>query len=215
MKRLFIFSLAFTGLAKAQTNDTILPFPQLVFTDFLSGDFSFKDEWSYHEGVYVNQWGQLSCDGICPEESWGMKDSLDRILPDSLNAFYEIVDTTHRYHTLSCESSCSEFAGSDFMHVVQINPDSFLCLSLGSVATHCALHITFNRKTVLPKVYLMSIVPDGDAVYECVYGFLRIEKKDWERGIMKADFYFSFENVQDQDDRIYWKGLIYSEIKKK
>ena len=40
----------------------------------LTGDFSFKDNWSYPEGVYWNEFGQLSCEGKTSEK-WELQRS--------------------------------------------------------------------------------------------------------------------------------------------
>ena len=43
--------------------------PVLInWVDQLSGDFSFTKIWSYPEGIYKNEYGQISCDGFCPPE---------------------------------------------------------------------------------------------------------------------------------------------------
>ena len=59
----------------------------IKWVENLAGDFSFIKKWSYPEGVYKNEYGQLSCDGLCPPEIDAMKDSTGRIYADSLRAF--------------------------------------------------------------------------------------------------------------------------------
>src|SRR5688572_18551370 len=95
----------------------------------IPGDFSFAKQWSYPIGVYKNMFDQLSCDGLCPYEIEAMKDSLGKIHPDSLEAFYRFVDTTHLYHSISETAWCYEYAGTNYMDVKQISEDSFFCSS--------------------------------------------------------------------------------------
>ena len=63
---------------------------QITWADNLLGDFSFKENWEYLEGVYKNEFGQLSCDGFCPPETDQMKDKNGKIFEDSLAAFYQL-----------------------------------------------------------------------------------------------------------------------------
>ncbi|MFI5204504.1 MAG: hypothetical protein ACHQF2_08415 [Flavobacteriales bacterium] len=217
LKKFLIFILTFSGLVKAQSSDSLIPYPIVGWAEQVIGDFSFKDQWSYSEGVYKNQWGQLSCDGLCPPEIDRMKDEKGKIYNDSLEAFYKIIDTSHFYYTLQCESSCSEFAGTNFIEVNQIDSDSFFCQSRTTVSTHCSLYITFTKKSIKSGVRLNSIMPYGDDSYECISGVMHVEEKAWKKGILKAEFYFTFWNAADGEasEYIYWKGLIYSPIEKK
>ena len=73
---------------------------KMEWVEELEGDYSFAKAWDYPEGVYKNAHGQLSCDGFCPPATDAMKDSTGRIYKDSLPAFYALVDTTHRFHSL-------------------------------------------------------------------------------------------------------------------
>lgn len=67
---------------------------KIQWVDDLKGDFSFRTKWSYPEGIYKNKFGQLSCDGFCPEGTESLKDNEGRIYTDSLTKFYQLVDTT-------------------------------------------------------------------------------------------------------------------------
>jgi hypothetical protein len=66
---LFIFSLPIIVFSQVNLN----------LVDSLDDDFSFTEKWDYPEGVYINQWRQLSCDGICPMEIDRMKDDQGRV----------------------------------------------------------------------------------------------------------------------------------------
>lgn len=54
----------------------------IKWVDNIENDFSFKERWSYPEGVYKNKFGQLSRDGICPPEIDQMKNEEGKIYPD-------------------------------------------------------------------------------------------------------------------------------------
>ncbi len=44
-------------------------------------------------------------------------------------------------------------------------------------------------------------------------GMLKIDKKLFDKGIMKAKFDFEFTNSLEPQRPFYWKGLIFCEIK--
>jgi hypothetical protein len=94
---------------------------KIQWIDNLDGDFDFRTKWSYSEGIYRNEFGQLSCDGFCPEGTESMKDSEGKIHPDSLTRFYQLVDTTHQFYSISCEAWCYEWGGTDFITAKQTN----------------------------------------------------------------------------------------------
>jgi hypothetical protein len=92
----------------------------------LTGDFSFMKNWDYPEGVYKNEFGQLSCDGVCPPEIDRMKDDNGKIYEDSLNAFYKLVDTTHQFHSINSDAWTYEWAGTNFATAKRINADTIV-----------------------------------------------------------------------------------------
>jgi len=185
----------------------------IEWADNLSGDFSFANNWSYPEGVYKNEYGQLSCDGLCPPEIDAMKDSTGRIYEDSLQAFYKIIDTTHQTHSIQSEAWCYEWAGTDFIEVFRKSKDSVSCFTITGIATHCSLQLDIIENICYAAIDLNSIVPGSNAKYYCTDGYITIDKKLWKEGIMKAEFSFNFEHNENPKKPIYWKGKIYAKIK--
>lgn len=189
-----------TSTADAQSPITI------KFVDSLEGDFSFANKWSYPEGVYVNQFGQLSCDGMCPPETDAMKNTNGKIYKDSLSAFYKLVDTTHRYYTIESEADFSEWAGTNFATayignelVIETEPNA---------ATHCVLKLVFNADLVNSVVTLTSIT-NKQIVYNCIGGNFRLEKTAGRKDFLKASFDLQFA---DGDKMRYWRGRIQTAI---
>lgn len=186
---------------------------KIEWSNHLTGDYTFQNQWSYPEGIYKNEFGQLSCEGICPEESEAMKDSKGKIYNDSLKAFYRLVDTTHQFHTIQCEAWCYEWGGTNFIEAKQKTKDTIECYTLGNAATHCSLHLYIVKNICLPIIELKSIVANGNAVYPCTDGFIKIDKEYFEKGIIKADFNFNFKHKENPKQPMYWKGKIYTKIK--
>lgn len=184
---------------------------QIEWTEDLKGDFAFANEWDYPEGVYRNDHGQLSCDGFCPPEADAMKDSSGHIDEDSLSAFYALVDTTHRFHSLQSEGQCDEYAGTDYMRAYRSH-DTVFCYSLCNAATHCSLHLRLHGDDCLATVELHSIVSGSDAGYFLQKGFIRIDRRYWERHILKAMFDLDFGRDTFSGKPVTWKGRIYAPI---
>jgi hypothetical protein len=185
---------------------------RIQWVDKPGGDFSFRYKWDYPESVYKNQFGQLSCDGDCPPEIGTMKNNEGRIYKDSLRAFYNLVDTTHQFHSIQCVAWCYEWAGTDYIDVTP-SGDSIHCATVCNMATHCSLHLDFAKDSCYAFIKLRSIVAGGDAVYPCTGGYLKIDKYLWAKGIMKAEFSLNFEHRENPQKPIYWRGRIYKRIK--
>jgi hypothetical protein len=187
----------------------------LQWVDNLAGDFSFKDSWSYPEGVYRNEFGQLSCDGICPPETDKMKDENGKIYENSLVSFYKLVDTTHIFHSIASEAWAYEWTGTDYLIAERKNKDTVVCCTENNVATHSSLHLIITKNTVMPTIVLTSIINEnGTKIYTCKSGQMVIDKILWDDGILKATFDFDFYHNEDTN-KMYWKGNIYAAIENK
>lgn len=186
----------------------------IEWKDLSQENFTFAKEWDYPEGVYKNQFGQLSCDGICLPETDQMKDEDGKIYEDSLQAFYKLVDTTHIYSKMQSKGTAIEFVDSPQITVKRIDKDTIEAFTNLSSATHSLLKIKIiNDRYFVPTVELISVRNEDKLIYPCVEGTLEMDKTYWEKGIMKANFSFLFFDEQHPDKPIEWKGKILSEIK--
>ena len=184
----------------------------LKWIDNLTGDFSFKDDWSYPENIYRNEFGQLSCDGFCPPETDKMKDENGRIYESALSAFYELVDTTHIYHSIQSEAWTYEWAGVNHIIAERINKDTIVCFTQNNAGTHSSLNLIITNNTVKPTIVLNSIIGgSSEKKYRCQSGKMVIDKKLWDKGILKATFEFYFYH-DENPKKMYWKGNIYANI---
>jgi len=187
--------------------------PVLInWVDQLSGDFSFTKIWSYREGIYQNEYGQISCDGFCPPEIEAMKDSTGRIYEDSLQAFYEIIDTTHQFHSIQSEAWCYEYNGTDFMEVNRLDNDSFHCFTLTGISTHCSLNMDIQGDICLATIELNSTNQAGNFIFYCTKGKISIDKNLRKEGILKAVFSFYFDHQENPKEPVYWKGKIFAKM---
>lgn len=201
----------FTTCCRAEKDQHCI---RIQWADKITGDFSFTEHWSYPEGVFRNVFGQLSCDGICPPEIERMKDQDGRILEDSLDAFYHLVDTTHLFHSICSEARTYEWAGTDFILAEKISPDTVQCVTLCNAGTHSSLHLLITANEVIPTIELNSVAHSETEIYLCSGGTMTIDKNQWAAGILKANFDFTFEHNESPDEPMYWKGKIYVPIDK-
>ncbi|WP_062054775.1 hypothetical protein [Aquimarina longa] len=207
---LILISLSFT--LKNERIEKLKPI-KIKWVNNLEGDFSFKESWSYQEGVYKNQYGQLSCDGICPIEIDLMIDQNGKIYKDSLEAFYKIIDTTHIPYSLKSENRMYEYSGTNFISFTKSSVGEIKGRSANNVSTHSSLHIEITNDFCVVWVDFNSIRDLGEHIFPLEEGVIVIDKKLFDEGIVKAVFDFKFKNNLDAKEELFWKGKIYSMIK--
>lgn len=187
---------------------------KIVWVENLKGDFSFKNEWSYPEGVYKNRFGQLSCDGICPLEIDQMKDQTGKIHLDSLEAFYKIINTSHIAHSLKSENKIYEHSGTNFIKFEKLKDGKIIGETLTNISTHSKLIIEIQNGFFSAWVHFNSIKNMEEKIFPLKKGKIKIDKLLFEKGIIKAIFDFKFKNTIDPNEKLLYKGMIYTEITK-
>ena len=189
---------------------------EISWLDRLTEDFSFTEKWDYPEGVYKNEFGQLSCDGLCPTEIDRMKDEYGKIYKDSLKAFYQLVDTTHQFHSIQSDAWTYEWAGTNFVTAIRKNADTTIVYTHKNVATHSSLILIITKDKCIPTIELNSVVRStGKKIYTCKSGRIEIDKNYWEKGILKTNFDFVFNHKENLNKPMYWKGKIFTSIDNK
>lgn len=218
MKKSFIFLLLISfglfscDMKRRNSSDTDIGKIKIEWTDSLKGDYSFQNRWSYKEGIYLNEYGQLSCDGLCPEGTEIKKESNGKIFADSLTAFYQLIDTTHQFHTIQSEAWCYEWDGTNYIIARQTGLDSVDCYTLLNSSTHCSLHFVLTNGFCYPSIELRSIIPTGNKIYECTGGYILIDRERWKQRILKSEFNFTFYHAENIVQPMYWKGKIVTKI---
>jgi hypothetical protein len=71
-----------------------------------------------------------------------------------------------------------------------------------------------NNDTCFPRIELNSISAPGLKTYFCKGGFIKIDRASWIKGILKAEFNFDFNNIDEPGRKIFWKGKMYTRIEK-
>lgn len=205
MKSMIAFVLLFPLFGFSQVD--------FVWGDSIDANFSFTEEWDYPEGVYLNQWGQLSCDGFCPMEIDRMKDEQGQIFNDSLSAFYSIIDTTHRYFTHEGIVRTFEYGECNHALAKELNGKIHVQTEV-NVSTHTSLHIVFDSEVKLETEFKIYLIYNGirntkPIVYLAQSGTLEISKKMFKEGIIKMSFDLKFDDISNNPEfEQTWKGKI-------
>lgn len=207
MKCFIPILLAFILFSCNKEKDSV----KVEWTDQLRGDFSFTDKWSYDEGIFLNKYGQLICDGFCDDNSYKMLDKDGRIYLDSLHRYYQLVDTIRHYHTIESEAQCYEWVGTDFAYAYRKN-DTIKCYTACNVGTHSSLQMNFINGRCIPQIELNSVSPSGLQYFIGKNGNIKIDRTLFEKGILKAEFDFTFEDPQNLQEPLWWKGKIQTKI---
>ncbi len=179
---------------------------KIAWTENLKGDFSFKNKWSYPEGIYKNKFGQLSCDWICPPETDQMKDESGKIYKDSLQSFYKIVDTTHIAHSIKSENRMYEYYDNNFIQFEKQENGKIRGETSTNVSTHSKLIIEIQNEYCIAWVYFYSIRDLGENIFPLKKGSIKIDKILFDKGIIKAKFDFKFKNTIEPNEELFWKG---------
>lgn len=186
---------------------------KIIWIDSLTGDFSFKNEWKYSENIFKNDKGQLICDGNCPSRIENMREKSNEIPQDSLDIYYQLIDTTHYFKSLQVEAWCYEFFESSYMNCFKNESGFINCSSANTISTHCSLRLAISGDICRPLVQLNSTKQSiGTKIFKCTKGYIKIDSNYYSKGILKAEFNFSFYNSIDPLKPINWKGKIYSVI---
>lgn len=197
----------------------LISFSQVEFNwvDQVEDDFSFVEQWDYQEGVYVNQWGQLSCDGFCPIEIDRMKDEMGRVYDDSLSSFYSFVDTSHSHYTFNGSARAYEYGDCHYANASLVNGKLHIQTEI-NIATHSSLHIeldTENSSKPITRIYILhnSIRNIPGKVYLALNGTVELSKEKLADGIVQMKFDLDFQSEEDDEGGLqHWDGLVLTHL---
>ncbi|XOV67212.1 MAG: hypothetical protein ACFHU9_16475 [Fluviicola sp.] len=140
-----------------------------------------------------------------------MKDDQGKIKEDFLTDFYALVDTTHLPHTIQCEASMYEFAGTNFIEFAEIE-NGVIGTTRANAATHSTLSIQIKDGVCYAWVNFNSIQDQGIERFDLQVGRMILDKTSFEDGIIKGSFDFRFMNHLDAEKPLYWRGTILSTV---
>ena len=176
----------------------------------LKGDFSFASNWSYNEGIYKNEFGQLSCDGFCPERVDKMKDENGRIIKDSIPVFYQLIDTTHQFHTINSKIDNEKESYVNFINLNRVNDSIITLKTTQNSHIYGSLNMLITNSECYAQVEVISPnLTVGTTYYNLTNGEISIDIDSYHNNILKSYFDFTFTN---KNNIIKWSGKIYISI---
>lgn len=187
---------------------------KIEWVNDLAGDFGFRHEWSYPEGIYVDEIGQVKCDGLCPHELDNLVDADGLIYKDSIQKYYSLIDTTHLFHSIECEAWTYEYAGTNFITFKENGNGNLRGQTACNIATHSSLQLAIDKQSCAASIYLNSISSEGPTIFPLQSGSIQIDSYYFKKGVVKASFDFKFDNGVNSSDILFWKGNIYAPIEK-
>ena len=200
------------------TSRRLLTSPQPIAIQWrnnLPDDFSFSKGWEYPEGIERKPNGRPGCadGGFCPPRAEAMQDEKGNVPEDSLALYYSLVDTTHRRYSIQAAAWCYEYAGTHYLQAHHTDTGTVSCATEMNTATHCSLMLLLKGDTCKAVISLNSIAASGNRdEFYCDGGSIRIDRKAWDKHLLKATFSFTFQNREHPTRPIFWRGRIYSPI---
>jgi hypothetical protein len=190
---------------------------KIEWVENLNGDFSFNKKWSYREGIYRNKNGELRLDGgLYPVEIekiiTRMKDETGEVYKDSLTKYYKIIDTTHIFYSIKSEAKVYENTVYDHFEFKKMKNGEIKGETINNVSGYSHLHIKLKKDYCYAWNDYNSIFDQGNHIFNLKSGKILIDKSFFKKGIVKAEFDFNFKNTLNKEDKLYWKGKIYSQI---
>ena len=177
-------------------------------------DSAFTKGWKYEEGIFVNKWGQLSCDGFCPREIDFMKGDQGRIFDDSLSSFYSFVDTTHRHFTLERNNEPYDYAEAHYIIVEKQDGKLFLRSEL-NMGLNTRIQMEFDptsKDDVNFQAYLIyySLSDQAPRKFELLSGDVEFCQEAYNEGFLQLKFDLDFETDEWSKEKFQkWDGKIF------
>jgi len=212
---LFLFGISCkTNKKKTNSENRI----KIEWVENLNGDFSFNKKWSYREGIYRNQNGDLRLDtGLFSLEFEKMinrmKDETGEVYKDSLTEYYKIIDTTHIFYSIKSEAKVYENTVYNHMEFSRMGNGEIKGETINNISGYSHLHIKLENDYCYAWNDYKSIFDLGNHIFNLKSGRILIDKSLFKQGIIKAEFDFNFKNTLELKKKLFWKGKIYSKIK--
>jgi hypothetical protein len=174
----------------------------------LKGDFSFSTNWEYARGVDLNDYQQIICFD-CPSRASKMLDRRRKIISDSMNVFYTLIDSTRHYYSLESRCSMADMKESKFISVKKYGDFTIDGETKSSDSLNCSLFFRLKDDFVTSWVYLKN---NGvTRIFTLKEGKFFADKSEFEKGYLKGNFSFVYAS-ENSFKALYWSGKIYAKI---
>lgn len=177
----------------------------------LKGNFSFASKWSFADNVGLNVAQQIACLQNCHERIQKMMDEDGLIISDSTDAYYLLVDSTRKYHTLQSRSTFSDWKPSDFIKIRKYGNFTIEGSVIADSTSKCSVFFRIKDNYLTAWAYHKP-TNGATKIFKLDGGKIFLDKEAFDKGIFKATFSFTFNNDINSLKPLYWSGKIYSKI---
>lgn len=207
---ILIISLGFhlTSSFKTIENGAVIP---IEWFNNLKGDFSFTSKWSFAENIGLNKAQQIACLNNCSDRVQKMMDDEGLILSDSTDMYYQIIDSTRKYHTLESRSTLYDWKPSNFIKVRRYGNFVLEGSVIQDSISNCSLFFRIKDDYLTAWAYHKPI-KGLSKIFRLNGGKIFLDREAFDKGIFKATFSFTFENDVNSLKALFWSGKIYTKI---
>ena len=192
---------------------------KIDWVENVQGDFSFTTKLIGKESnsTYDYPTSMREKDSLLNSRLRSMRDSLGNSLPDSINLFHSIVDTSLHY-TIISQSEDSACSGTRMMRITGMENGirAFFYCDEGSLRT---LHLEIIEDSLSAWIEWVMVDSQGQRtiIIKLKEGKMKIDRGLFNKGIFKAEFNLVFESYfgfmdDPNEPKNTWEGLIYGKI---
>jgi hypothetical protein len=174
----------------------------------LKGDFSFAKKWDYSDGIEINDYQQIIC-WKCAPRAQKMLDKRRKIIADSIEIFYKIIDSTRHYYSLDSRSTIVNMKESHYIKVKKYGDFTIEGFTKTEDSVNCSLFFRLKDDFISSWIYLKDSTKKK--IFNLKEGKFFADKRAFERGILKANFSFVYQS-ENSFKALYWSGKIYAKI---
>lgn len=174
----------------------------------LKGDYSFATKWEYASGIDLNDYQQIIC-WDCPPRAQKMLDKRRKIIADSMNVFYTLVDSTRHYFSLDSRSTLINMKNINYLSVKNYGDFTLEGFTKSDDSLNCSLFFRLKDDFVTSWAYLKN--NGSTRIFTLKEGKFFADKSEFEKGYLKANFSFVYKS-ENSFRALYWSGKIYAKI---
>ncbi len=174
----------------------------------LKGDYSFATKWEYANGIEINEYQQIIC-WDCPPRAQKMLDKRRKIIVDSMNVFYTIIDSTRHYYSLDSRSTLTDMKDNKYLSVKKYGDFTVEGFTKSSDSMNCSLFFRLKDDYVTSWAYIKN--KGITRIFTMKEGKFFADKSEFQKGVLKANFSFVYDSG-NSFKALYWSGKIFARI---
>ena len=193
-----------TNKAVAQNTEHGSTLQIVLLQERPAANYEFSQNWTYKPHIYRLKNGQLRC-SVCPADALPLVEKNGKVKKKNLAAYYGVIDTAHLLQTMQSETDIPEFVQPRFTKGKRMSETEFSLRDTIGKGSTFTWHVASN--VVNAELSLSN--PDGSSrIYKASSGGMQLSLSGWVGGKMEGLFDFVFVNVNNPDDKLYWKGVL-------